>query len=46
MDFTYSVKVEALRGRLLAFMDAVVYPNEQTYFDQVAATPNPGSLHR
>ena len=40
MDFTYSAKVETLRGQLLAFMNAVVYPNEQTYFDQIAATAN------
>ena len=40
MDFTYSAKVETLRRQLLGFMDAVVYPNEQTYFDQVAAAAN------
>ena len=40
MDFTYSAKVEALRERLLAFMDDVVYPNEQTYADQVASSAN------
>jgi acyl-CoA dehydrogenase len=28
MDFQYSEKVEALRARLLAFMDAHVYPGE------------------
>ena len=27
MDFRYSDKVEALRGRLLAFMDEHVYPS-------------------
>ena len=40
MDFTYSPKVEAFRERLLAFMDEVVYPNEQTYADQVASSTN------
>ena len=40
MDFTYSPKVEALRERLLAFMATVVYPNERTYFDQVASAAN------
>ena len=40
MDFTYSPKVEALRERLLAFMETVVYPNERTYFDQVASAAN------
>jgi acyl-CoA dehydrogenase len=40
MDFTYSPKVEALRERLLAFMETVVYPNERTYIDQVASAAN------
>ena len=40
MDFTYSPTVEALRERLLAFMKRVVYPNERTYFDQVASAAN------
>ena len=31
MNFEYSDKVEALRGRLMAFMDEFVYPNEETY---------------
>ena len=28
MEFTYSERVEDLRGRLLAFMDSYVYPAE------------------
>lgn len=31
MDFSYAEKVQALRARLLAFMDAEIYPNEKTY---------------
>ena len=37
MDFTFSPRVEALRARLLTFMDDVVYPNERTYDEQHAA---------
>ncbi|MEL6869489.1 MAG: acyl-CoA dehydrogenase family protein [Pseudomonadota bacterium] len=37
MDFDYTPKVQELRERLLAFMDKHVYPNEQTYFDQLTA---------
>ena len=37
MDFGYSEKVEALRARLLAFMDEHVYPNEAVYEAQQAA---------
>lgn len=37
MDFAYSEKVEALRARLLAFMDEHIYPNEVVYEAQQAA---------
>ena len=37
MDFEYSPKVQELRERLLAFMDAHVYPNEALWEQQVAA---------
>ncbi len=37
MDFAFSDKVEALRGRVQAFMDAHVHPNEDTYTRQQAA---------
>ena len=40
MDFAHSLTVEALREQLLAFMKTVVYPNERTYFDQVASAAN------
>ena len=33
MDFDYTPKVQALRERLLAFMEEYVYPNEATYHD-------------
>ena len=35
MNFDYSEKVEALRGRLMSFMDEHVYPNEATYHQQI-----------
>jgi len=35
MDFAYSKRCEDLRERLLAFMDAHVYPNERRYKDEV-----------
>ncbi len=41
MDFAHSEKVNALRERMTAFMDRYVYPNEQTFRDQVAASGNP-----
>lgn len=37
MDFSYSEKVEALRAKLLAFMDEHIYPNERVYEEQHAA---------
>lgn len=36
MNFSYSARVEELRGRLLSFMDEHVYPNERLYQQQVA----------
>ena len=36
MIFEYSDKVKELQGRLQAFMDEHVYPNEQLYYDQIA----------
>jgi len=35
MDFDYSPKVKALQKRLQEFMDAYVYPNEDTYYNQL-----------
>src|SRR6266496_812305 len=41
MDFAYSEKVNQLRKRLSDFMERYIYPNEQTYRDQIAASGNP-----
>src|SRR5712691_3346483 len=41
MDFTYSEKVNALRKQVSDFMDRFIYPNEQTYQDQITASGNP-----
>ncbi len=35
MDFDYSPKVQALQKRLREFMDAYIYPNEETYYNQL-----------
>jgi acyl-CoA dehydrogenase len=35
MDFAYSVRVQELRNRLLAFMDEHIYPNEAAYHAHV-----------
>jgi len=35
MDFEYSAKVKALQQRLIAFMDAHVYPNERRFQEEV-----------
>lgn len=35
MDFEYSEKANEFRGRLLAFMDEHIYPNEQRYLDEM-----------
>lgn len=41
MYFAYTDKVNELRKRVSDFMDQYVYPNEQTYNDQIAASGNP-----
>ena len=41
MDFAYSDKVNELRKRVSDFMDRFIYPNLQTYNDQLAASGNP-----
>lgn len=41
MDFTYSPRVIELRTRLNDFMEQFVYPNQQTFRDQIAAAGNP-----
>jgi acyl-CoA dehydrogenase len=40
LNFDYSEKVQGLRGRLEAFMDELVYPNERTYKEQLEAAEN------
>ena len=35
MDFDYTPKVNALRERLIAFMDEHIYPNEKVYHDYI-----------
>ncbi len=35
MDFAYSPRCEALREKLLRFMDEHIYPNERAYKDEV-----------
>lgn len=41
MDFSFSEKVTALRQRLSDFMERSIYPNQQTYRDQLAASGEP-----
>ena len=43
MNFDYSDKVKGLQGRLLAFMDEYVYPNEQRFFEEIAANRAKGN---
>ena len=41
MEFAYSDKVNGLRKQLNDFMNRYIYPNEQTFHDQIAASGNP-----
>jgi acyl-CoA dehydrogenase len=41
MDFAYSEKVHTLIQQVSDFMDRFIYPNQQTYRDQIAASGNP-----
>src|SRR5437016_2038309 len=41
MDFAYSDKVNELRKRVSDFMDRYIYPNLQTFHDQIVASGNP-----
>jgi acyl-CoA dehydrogenase len=43
MDFQYSPKVQALRARLIAFMDEHVYPNEPVFFAEIEANRKAGN---
>jgi acyl-CoA dehydrogenase len=46
MHFDYSDHVKALRGQLLAFMDAHVYPNERRFLDEIASNRAAGNPWR
>ena len=41
MDFAYSEKINAFRKQLNDFMDQYIYPNEQTYREQITASGDP-----
>ncbi|MBO9520622.1 MAG: acyl-CoA dehydrogenase family protein [Nocardioidaceae bacterium] len=41
MEFGFDARTEELRAQLLDFMDAHVYPAEQTFHEQLAAQENP-----
>ena len=43
MDFAFSDRCQALRERLLAFMDEHVYPAESVYHEQLVASGDPHS---
>jgi acyl-CoA dehydrogenase len=40
MNFEYSDKVKQLQARLTEFMNEVVYPNEQTFYEQLNSGPS------
>ncbi len=44
MDFTYSPKVQAMRQRLLAFMDEHIYPNEKRFHAEIEANRAAGNV--
>ena len=43
MDFSYSPKTQALRERVMAFMDEHIFPNEQRYHQEQAANTAAGN---
>jgi acyl-CoA dehydrogenase len=43
MDFAFDAKTEELRGQLLEFMDAYIYPAEPVFARQLAALADPWS---
>ncbi|TSE35891.1 acyl-CoA dehydrogenase family protein [Tepidimonas charontis] len=43
MDFAYSPRVQALRERLMAFMDEHIYPNEERFESEVEANRAAGN---
>lgn len=44
MDFDHSERCQAMRARLLAFMDEHIYPNEQRFHDEIAANRAAGNV--
>jgi acyl-CoA dehydrogenase len=44
MDFAFDARTDDLRGQLLSFMDAHVYPAEQVFADQVADAAAQGRI--
>ena len=44
MDFGYDARTQELRGQLLAFMDAFVYPAEKVFAEQVAEAAAAGQV--
>jgi acyl-CoA dehydrogenase len=44
MDFGYDARTQELRGQLLAFMDAFVYPAEKVFAEQVAEAAAVGQV--
>ncbi|AKJ29809.1 acyl-CoA dehydrogenase family protein [Caldimonas brevitalea] len=42
MDFDYSPKTKALQGRLTAFMEEHIYPNESRYWAEIEANTKAG----
>ena len=43
MNFDYTDKVKELQGRLLAFMDKHIYPNEKRFFAEIEANRAKGN---
>ena len=43
MEFEYSPKVQDMQARLLAFMEEHIYPNDKTYYAEVAANRAKGN---
>lgn len=43
MDFAFDSRTEALRQRLLDFMDKHIYPNERRFFDEVETNRRAGN---
>ena len=41
MEFRYSEKVNARRTQMTEFLERFIYPNEQTYREQIAVSGNP-----